>query len=153
MQHDSPLSLLETGGGIWAGVRDHYVVATKGMWPLIHTTEANSSYWVVVAYSECSMECFRPHLCHCGQRSEGHWNELLGSSSHPRRSATRPSSSHHCPPLLWQQSHQVCLPGQPPVGGGQEQLRTPPLCDSNFPHLQYDPTYSLPRFMVKENFK
>lgn len=103
--------------GYEPGVRDHYVVATKGMWPLIHTTEPNSFYWVVVVNSEWSTECFRPHLGHCGPRSEGRWNALLGSSSHLRRSATRRSSSRRCLPLLWQRSRQVCLPGRPPVIG------------------------------------
>lgn len=86
------------------------------MWPLIHTTERNSPYWVIVVYSEWSTVCFRPHLCHCGPQSEGRWNALPGSSSHLRRSAARQSSSRRCPPLPWQRSHQVCLPEQPPVG-------------------------------------
>lgn len=105
--------------GFAPGVRDHYVVATMGMWPLIHTTEPNSSYWAVVARSERSAERVGPHLCHCGPRSEGRWSALLGSSSHLRRSAARRSSSRRCPPLPWRRSRQVCLPGRPPVRGAK----------------------------------
>lgn len=148
--------------GFEAGVRDHYVVATKGMWPLIHTTERNSSYWVVV-YSEGSTEGFRPHLCHCGPQSEGRWNALPGSSSHPRRSAARRSSSRRCPPSPWQRSRQVCLPEQPPVGAtkvkGRNSGTTSKFLLSRslmwnlvkyWIHLQYASTHSPPLFTVKE---